>query len=227
MNRNIKKQLAMICATAAMAVVAAAAPVSKSHSKKAPQHPAKQQQRRMPGSKYSPAQAKKIIAERAQKVVLALKTNDTDILSQYVHPEWGVRIIPSIHPYKTDQIFSRAQVKPLAQSDKIYFWGYDPRTESNDYINGALRKTWTQYLHDNLYTHDFAASHDILYNTITSPGNNVNTLKQDYPDAILVRYYMPGRPDSHDWKELWLIWQRTSKGSDWYLAGIGCAVWGS
>lgn len=209
--RKVEQMLMAMCIVGIVASTTIAAPISKSHSKKTPQHSTKEHQRRTPGSQYPPAQAKKIIAKRAQKAVLALKKNDTNLLSQYVHPDWGVRIMPSIWRHDSDQVFSRTQVKSLAKSDKVYLWNYK-----------SIRKTWKQYLHGYLYTHDFVASHDVVYNTIIKMDAGVNNLKHDYPNAILVRYYMPGPKDKEwDWKELWLIWQRTSKGNDWYLVGIG------
>lgn len=48
----------------------------------------------------------------------------------------------------------------------------------------------------------------------------MNSLRDDYPNALLVEYYAPAKPAGNgmDWRSLWLVWQR--KDATWYLVGI-------
>lgn len=168
---------------------------------------------------YSPAQAEKIIAPRASGVIMALKNRQMNQLSQFVHPQNGLRFSPYVFVSRRDLVFSRAQIRHLGNSSTTRHWG------EYDGTGNPIRLTWREYFQTFVYNRDFAASSEIRYNVVTKRGNTINNLHPFYPGSIVVEYYTPGSKtySGLDWQGLWLVFQ--PRHATWYLVGIAHDQW--
>lgn len=168
---------------------------------------------------YSPAQAEKIIAPRANGVIAALKNRQMNQLAQFVHPQKGLRFSPYVFASQKDLLFQRAQVRHLGNSGMIRHWG------EYDGTGDPIRLAWREYFQKFVYSRDFAMSKEIRYNLVTKRGNTINNLREFYPGSIVVEYYTPGSETygGLDWQGLWLVFQ--PRGTTWYLVGIAHDQW--
>lgn len=169
----------------------------------------------------APAEAKKIIAARANEVVTALKNKDFAKLKAYVHPQKGVRISPySYVNVKTDIVFSAEQVETLMKDAKKITWGaYAGSGE-------PIALTFSDYYGKFLYDHDYAKPEKIGYNEILGKGNMKNNIADVYPNDIVVEHHFSGfdkQFQGQDWASLRLIFEKA--GSDWMLVGITHDQW--
>ncbi len=71
--------------------------------------------------------AKDFIAKRAEKVIKTIASKDFETLSEYVHPDKGVRFTPYTYvSIKNDIVFGKEKVDDFFQDNNIYLWGnYD------------------------------------------------------------------------------------------------------
>ncbi len=168
---------------------------------------------------YSSSQAEKVIAPRATAVIAALKKRQMNRLSQFVHPQNGLRFSPYVFVSQKNQLFQRAQIRHLGNSAAIRHWG------EYDGTGDPIRLAWREYFGKFVYSRDFAASKQISYNVVSKRGNTINNLHAFYPGSIVVEYYTPGSEQysGMDWQSLWLVFQ--PRGTTWYLAGIAHDQW--
>jgi hypothetical protein len=168
---------------------------------------------------YPTAQAEKVIAPRANGVITALKKRQMNQLSQFVHPQNGLRISPYVSASYRNLWFSDDQVRHLGNSNTRYLWG------QYDGTGDPIRLTWREYFNKFVYSRDFAAAPEINYNTTKARGNTINNLHDFYPGSILVEYYTPDptAADGMNWQSLWLVFQ--PRGTTWYLVGIAHDQW--
>ncbi|MDQ3755201.1 MAG: hypothetical protein M3371_10775 [Acidobacteriota bacterium] len=165
-----------------------------------------------------PAEARRIIAQRTRGVISALQRRDMRRLATFVHPTRGVRFSPSPSVSPSDAILTRGELVSAWRDRRPDVWG---ETEA-----GEINVTFQQYFAEYVYARDFARVRQVSYNRPRSHGNNSNTLRDNYPQAILVEYHSPGRDprfDGMDWQSLWLVFERA--GRDWYLVGIAHDEW--
>ena len=169
-------------------------------------------------SALSPATAERTIANRSRAVVNALSRRDMRGLARLVHPTRGVRFSPSPSVSESDAILTRAELVSAWRDRRPDVWG---ETEA-----GEINMTFQQYFAEYVYDRDFARIGQVSYNGSRSHGTNSNTLRDNYPRAILVEYHSPGRDpraEGMDWKSLWLIFERA--GREWYLVDIAHDEW--
>lgn len=177
-----------------------------------------------PGSALPAKQAEQVIAGRARRVMLALKSRDLARLSSLVHPRKGLRFSPyhSVNLERGgDLVFQRNQIPGLLKSRKRYHWGDD------DASGDPIRLTYASYHRKFVYDHDYLRATQITYNSehLTS-GNLINNIRQSYPAAIVVEYHFPGFEEKYggmDWKSVWLMFEK--EGTEWYLVGIAHGEW--
>lgn len=166
----------------------------------------------------SPAEAERIIAARARAVVEALRRRDVRGLARFAHPTRGIRFSPQPSVLPSDVILRRGELMRERRRTRPNLWGEHEAGE----INLTFRQYWNQYI----YTHDFAGVRDVSYNRTGGAGTNINTLRENYPRALIVGFYHPGndpRRDGMDWGILWLMFERA--GSEWFLVGIAHDEW--
>ncbi|GGG06080.1 hypothetical protein GCM10010912_58410 [Paenibacillus albidus] len=174
------------------------------------------------GAQLSPAEAEKVIASRAEQVIMALKESDMKKLGSLVHPVKGVRFSPDATIQAGgDLVFKGNELAALIQKDTVYEWGaYDG---SGDPIN----LTFKQYLNSFVYDRDYANAEETAYNQFIAHSNSTNNLREVYPDAIFVEYHFKG-PESSEISEflfssLRIIFE--SYQGEWYLVGTSHVHW--
>ncbi len=172
----------------------------------------------------SSAEAKKIIAERARQVMLALKRRDMRRLASFVHPQKGVRFSPYIYvDKKTHRRLSRQQLVRLYNSSQRLVWG------EYDGSGDPIRLTFRRYLSRFVYRLDLLTDKDPVYNPERPQGGGttINNLGEAYPGAIIVGYGHEGvtgpQGGAMDWQSLFLVFEKL--GNEWYLVGIANDEW--
>ena len=164
----------------------------------------------------SPAEAKKIIDNRAQQVIQLVKKQDFIQLAFYVHPKKGIRFSPYayVEPY-TDLILTASKLKNLVNDHEKYLWGND------DGSGEQISLSFSEYYKRFIYDHDFAHATKIVYNTSVKSGNTRNNMREVYPNAIIVEYHFPGFDPNFkgdDWSSLRLVFEAFHQ--QWYLVGV-------
>lgn len=160
--------------------------------------------------------AEGIIKETAEQVIRALRDQDADRISAFVHPEKGVRFTPyTFVSLDRDLVFNKEGIKNFFTDDKEYLWGYFDGT------GWEIRMTPAEYYQRFVYSHDFADAEQVGYNEVLSFGNMLENQFEVYEDPIIVEYYFSGfNPDyaGMDWKSLRLVFERYE--NSWKLVGI-------
>lgn len=160
--------------------------------------------------------AKEIIEETAAELINAISDKDFEKVSEYVHPEKGVRFTPYTNvSVDNDVVLSQEEVKNFFNDKTTYIWGhYDGRGDDISLTPG-------EYYDEFIYSEDFKNAEAIGYNEVLSSGNMVENQFEVYQNAIIVEYYFPGfNPDfgGADWKSLRLVFEEYE--GTWRLTGI-------
>ena len=169
---------------------------------------------------YSESEAKAIIEARSKEVLQAIKDNDFNKLSTYVHPQKGVRFSRQSFLYDDDNvIFTADKIRNLASDNTEYHWGW------------GVRATPQQYFKYALYYHDYLNVKDIYYNKVIyhAWGAGWGNIPEVFPKSIGVEYFYPGSGpmregpegptnEGYDWRSLILVYQEYN--NNWYLVAI-------
>lgn len=160
--------------------------------------------------------AKKIIEETAAELINAISDKDFEKVSEFVHPEKGVRFTPYTNvSVDKDVVLSQEEVKNFFNDKTKYIWGnYDGRGDEISLTPG-------EYYAEFIYSEDFKNAEAIGYNEVLSSGNMAENQFEVYKNAIIAEYYFPGfNPDfgGADWKSLRLVFEEYE--GTWRLTGI-------
>jgi hypothetical protein len=160
--------------------------------------------------------AKEIIEETAAELITAISKKDFEKVSEFVHPEKGVRFTPYTNvSVDNDVVMNQKQVRNFFNDKTTYLWGhYDGRGDEISITPG-------EYYDEFIYTEDFKNAEVIGYNEVLSSGNMAENQFEVYENAIIVEYYFPGfNPDfgGADWKSLRLVFEEHD--GVWKLTGI-------
>ena len=124
--------------------------------------------------------AEGIIKETAEQVIRALRDQDADRISAFVHPEKGVRFTPyTFVSLDRDLVFNQEGIKNFFTDDKEYLWGYFDGT------GWEIRMTPAEYYQRFVYSHDFADAEQVGYNEVLSFGNMLENQFEVYEDLLL------------------------------------------
>lgn len=169
--------------------------------------------------KYSEAEAKKLIGDRGNNVIVAFRDNNMSVLARYVHPHKGVRFSPNPLIGNDDVVFTGANIQGVFKDKKKYNWGVD--VTSLEPIN----KTFNEYCQEFIYDRDYASVKDIGYNRVVRETDMVSNISEYYPDAIVIEYYFSGSvaQESSDWTRLRLVFEEFS--DEWFLIGVVHEQW--
>lgn len=168
----------------------------------------------------SNSEAEKIIKDKANKVLLALKNKNFTELSTYIHSDKGVRFSPYVNVGANDVFFTKEQIKKLYQSSAKYVWGY------SDGSGFPIEETFKDYYLHYIYDQDFISAKEVGYNQILGVGNTGNNIADFYKGSITVEYHFSGfdpQYEGQDWESLNLVFQE--KDNIWYLVGIVHDQW--
>jgi len=160
--------------------------------------------------------AKEFIEKRAEKVIKAIASKDFETISEYVHPDKGVRFTPYTYvSIKNDIVLGKEKVDDFFQDDNIYLWGnYDGSGE-------PIRLTLGEYYQEFIYSKDFKQAEEVGYNEVLSQGNMLENQFEVYRNPIIVEYYLPGEEEKYsgmDWQSLRLVFECYER--EWMLTGL-------
>ena len=163
----------------------------------------------------SPISDPQAVMDMSFKVVEALKDQDTTTLSEFVHPQLGLRFSPYSYVKDTDQVFTAESVAGLMEDGTIYLWGnYDGSGE-------PINLTFADYYAKFVYDVDFANPAEMSLNHRLGSGNSLDNAQEFYPGAMIVEFHFPGFDPQYggmDWRSLRLVFMQSDQ--TWYLAGI-------
>ncbi len=161
-----------------------------------------------------------VISERAGQIIWALKKKDMKTLSQFAHPDKGVRFSPYSYVKNEDLIFYAADLKSLMLDQTVHSWGYFDGTGL------PINLTFDAYFKRFIYNAELSRPKQVGCNTGIGRGNTINNIAAFYPNAFFVEYYFVGmkpQQSEMDWRSLRLILEE-QKGA-WYLVGIVNDEW--
>jgi hypothetical protein len=163
----------------------------------------------------TPLSTQQEVHDRAAEVISAFKDKDMVSLSNYVHPEMGLRFSPYAYVKDTDQVFPSEKVAGLMTDNTVYTWGvYDGSGE-------PIALSFPDYYSKFIYDVDFADAPQVALNTQLGTGNSIDNSLEFYPGSMIVEYYFPGFDAQYagmDWRSLRLVFIEYN--NTWYLAGV-------
>jgi hypothetical protein len=163
----------------------------------------------------SPASVQQVVLNKAFEVINALKNKNMVTLSQYVHPQMGLRFSPYATVKDTDQVFAADKVTGLIDDPTVYLWGhYDGSGE-------PIKLTFADYYSKFVFDEDFTNAPHIALNHRLGTGNSIDNTFEYYQSSMVVEYYFPGFDAQYagmDWRSLRLVFMQ--QGNDWFLVGI-------
>lgn len=72
-----------------------------------------------------PEIAEAVIKETSDKLIYAIKEKDADTISDFVHPNKGVRFTPYTYvSLEDDIVFNREEIKGFFEDQGEYIWGF-------------------------------------------------------------------------------------------------------
>lgn len=168
-------------------------------------------------------QASEPVAMQAAAIIQAIALQDLEALSQYVHPEQGVRFSP--YPYvvtgeEGDLVFSSDALPALGEDPTVYHWGVSDG--SGEPIELTFNEYWARFVYDA----DYRQPQWIGFDEPIGQGNTINNIPEVYPQGVMVEYHFEGFDPSFeglDWRSLRLVLEEQD--GAWYLVGIVHAEW--
>ncbi|MGD9677065.1 MAG: hypothetical protein AB7V16_01710 [Vulcanibacillus sp.] len=163
-----------------------------------------------------PEIAEAVINETSNKIINAIKEKDADTISDFVHPNKGVRFTPYTYvSLEEDIVFNREGIRDFFEEQEKYLWGY------YDGIGDEIKLTPNEYYEKFIYSEDFVNAEEVGYNVILSFGNMLENQFDVYKNPIVVEYYFSGfnpEYEGMDWRSLRLVFEEYE--GTWLLVGI-------
>lgn len=161
------------------------------------------------------------LLDNAYSVVQAMKQQDWDVLSSFVHPQLGVTFTPySTVDREMDLTFTAQQIKKLAKDDSLYVWGF------TDGKGDPIQMTMLDYFDRYVFNEDYSQAPQIGIDRIQMTGNALENLTDVYPDCRFVDFCYPSIDPAYggaDWCSLRLVFQ--AQDDRWYLVGVVHGEW--
>ena len=171
--------------------------------------------------RFTPVQAKQVIAGEVEEVLNALKARNMPALSKHVHPVKGLRFSPSVDiDPKRSVVLMAAQLPTSLEDAKPRRWG------SEDGSGEPISSSFADYYKRFMYDRDFASAPEKRFNEFGTKSTTRPNIWQVYPNAIVVEAHVPGtRPESEgmDWSSLLLVFEQHD--SRWYLSALVHDQW--
>lgn len=162
-----------------------------------------------------------LLVDLSGYVLQAIKENDGEKIASYFHPKERVRFSPYTH---VDTI---ADVKMFANEFEGSWNGRRKRVWGS-YSAGEefINMTMAEYFKRFVYDLDFLELGEVSLNNSKASGTMINNIKDIYPDADFVEYYIPGvdkKFEGMDWRALTLVFKKYE--DNFYLVGIVHSEW--
>lgn len=160
--------------------------------------------------------AKEIIEETADKLIYAISIKDSKTISDFIHPDKGVRFTPYTNvDIDRELVFNKEEVKNFFKDQNVYLWGH------YDGSGNKISLTPSEYYEEFIYSKDFINAEEVGYNKVLSSGNMMENQFKVYENAIIVEYYFSGFDPKYggmDWRSLRLVFEQYK--DSWKLVGF-------
>jgi hypothetical protein len=162
-----------------------------------------------------------ILLDFSGYVLNAIKENDGEKIASYIHPKIGVRFSPYTNvDTVTDVRMLPSQFAGSFKGKRKMVWG--SYSAGEEVINMSMAEYFKRFVYDL----DFLELGQISLNKSKASGTMINNIKEIYPDADYVEYYIPGvdkKFDGMDWRALTLVFKKYE--DNFYLVGIVHSEW--
>lgn len=153
------------------------------------------------------------------EILSALKSNEIEKLSKFIHPEKGIRF--SMYGYvqpNTDKYFTKEEFIKYAPTNIKFTWGEKDGT--GDPLVLSIRK----FLEEWVFRKDFTKG-EFYFNTFKGSGNSLNNLKEVYPTQYFTENYIPGSEEygGMDWNCLRFVFEELD--GTFYLVAVVNDQW--
>lgn len=149
-------------------------------------------------------------------VALALREQDYNTLSSYVHLTKGVTFTPySTVDFKMDLTFTAGQIRDMEQDATLYTWGVE------DGRGDLIRMTMADYFSTYVFDRDYTQAPQVGIDRIIMSGNALENLTEAYPNCRFVDFCFPNQ--DADWCSLKLVFEPGD--TAWQLVGIVHGQW--
>lgn len=159
-------------------------------------------------SEYVPISADATSAELTEyafRILESIKSGDYGALSKVIHPEYGVVFSPYATINLTSNLcFSAAQVESFQSDKNRYMWG------KYDGSGNPIELTPSEYFKAFVYDKGYLSASEIGVDTVVKSGNSLENIKEVFPDARFVDFYIPGADRDNgglDWSSLRLVFE--------------------
>ena len=161
-----------------------------------------------------------LVKERADEVLQLLKEKNAKELSEYVHPKKGLLFSPYVFIKEDAVTFKQENVKGFFGNHEAYIWGaYDGSGEE-------IKLTPGEYYAKFIYDGSYEQADEIEVDNEKARGNTIRNIKEVFPDAHTVEYFIKGTEEygNMDWKALNLVFEKDEQG-EWKLVAIVHDQW--
>ena len=138
-------------------------------------------------------------------VMEVIKDKDMESLSQYIHPNLGVRCTPYFYvDTKTDQVISSSNIVGLMENSELLNWG------SYDGSGEPIMLTFSDYYDKFIYDKNFVNPEIIGNNVAIGRGNTTDNVTSAYPNGHFIEFHFSQFDPQYegiDWESLRLVFE--------------------
>ena len=183
-----------------------------------------EQNQMTPVSKPKTENSDKNIAQKKQiininnEIIDLLKNKDYEKLSDYIHPDKGIRFSMYSFVSDNDKSFSKSDFEKYIDSDEKFTFGH------KDGSGAIYIVSLKDYMNDWTFKKDFNKA-KINYENFEGKGNSLNNIKEKYPSGVTVENYLAGTVEYSfmDWNSLILAFEKID--NQYYLVAIANDQW--
>lgn len=146
-----------------------------------------------------------LLLSRTQEVLTCFAERSFCKLSEYVHPEKGVRFSPYGYVDTVNDVHFEAT--QLCESNTLLekrLWGW------YDGTGDTIRLHFFEYVNKFVYTADFLHAEKTVVNQMVGHGNTLNNLQETYPGKPFTESWFSGfdpKYEGMDWCSLRLVYE--------------------
>jgi len=157
-----------------------------------------------------------VIFALTKEILAVIKDKDYKKLTEYIHPDDGIRFSPYGFIDTTNDITAtRSTFRLNAYTNKKRIWG------SYDGTGDPIKMTSKEYFKQFIYDVDFLNAEKTTFNSKSSHGSDFDNLKDIYPGCVYTESYFSGFDEKYggmDWRALRLVYKEHE--GKYYLVGI-------
>lgn len=151
------------------------------------------------------AKKEESIWQAGTSILQILKEKKYKEITQYIHPELGIRFSPYGYVNVKDHLhFTREEFAKQLNENQTLVWGY------SDGKGEPIRLDTEGYFSKYVYNANYIEAEKQSYNEIIESGNSLINMDEVYPDSDFVEYHFSGFEDRFfgmDWCSLRLVFK--------------------